>query len=567
MLIVYIILGIVCGVVVIGIISFLLYKFYFQKKRCKKILKDVNSKYEYLHGLLTGQDLQYIERLDIISRTNLFYVDIHSVNFKRYKEIRDTQDQLCQDIIGNLYEFLENKKLKEFKNYYKKNEMTIYTFESMVNELDKNLTDLIKPEEDARNDSLILKDKFREVKSKYNANEKSLEFVSDSFSKVFQLIEKKFNEVDNLIERADYQTINSTLTLISKKLNLLDDIIDILPKMLEEVHEIPSKIDDCVDKYNFMVKNGYPLGHLEVPTLIANLYLSLDEIKGELLNLIVNDVQEKIDSINNLIEKLKKDLSNEIDAKKFFDESFNTVSTSFNELETHFIKINNNMLRFKKVYLIDDEHEKALADIKNTLDSVARDKRKLENYVHNIEKTPYSLLTKYIEDLKNGTSDIDLKLNNFINYLKSLKDDTETGYKNIRLKYEQLKEYECIVRDFLNEDLVLKFSPTFKDCYELIDEINNLISNVPIDVRSINDLNNNLNTINNNLFKSINELKTYKEGSERNIVLINRDRTKFTDVNAQLIQAENAYHNGEYKNSYEISQSILQKLNSRDINS
>ena len=68
-------------------------KFYLNKKKCRKQLDIYQSKYEYLHALLTGQDNSYIQRLEIISRTNLLYSDIHASYFKRSKEIRDTTDQ------------------------------------------------------------------------------------------------------------------------------------------------------------------------------------------------------------------------------------------------------------------------------------------------------------------------------------------------------------------------------------------------------------------------------------------------------------------------------------------
>ena len=126
-----IIISVIGAVVVVGIILFfVLNKFFLVRKRCNKTLKDLVKKYEYLHALLTGQDLQYIQRLEIISRTNLLYVDIHSSYFKRSKEIRDTIDVSVSNVLTDLGEYLEEKKYKEFKQYYKEHLGIIRQYEN-----------------------------------------------------------------------------------------------------------------------------------------------------------------------------------------------------------------------------------------------------------------------------------------------------------------------------------------------------------------------------------------------------------------------------------------------------
>ena len=93
-LITIIIVCALCGVLVIVGLYLLIEKFFLTKRRCKRTILALERKYEYLHSLLLGQDAQYIQRLELISRTNLLYGDIHSQYFRRFKEIRDNQDEL-----------------------------------------------------------------------------------------------------------------------------------------------------------------------------------------------------------------------------------------------------------------------------------------------------------------------------------------------------------------------------------------------------------------------------------------------------------------------------------------
>lgn len=197
------------GALFLLLVVFLLDKMILKKRRCRRILTDVEKKYEYLNSLLLGQDLNYIQRLEIISRTNLLYGDIHSTYFRRFKEIRDNQDQLYLEILNELKSLYEQKSYKEFKNYYNERSTILTHYEESVNSLDSDLYAIIKPEEDARQNILLLKERFREVKSKYNANENDLSYLHDSFYKVFDMIESQFNQYDGYVESANYDEASS----------------------------------------------------------------------------------------------------------------------------------------------------------------------------------------------------------------------------------------------------------------------------------------------------------------------------------------------------------------------
>ena len=78
---------VVIGAIILVAVFILLYIFVFSRNSAKRTVKDLEKKYSYLDALLIGQDSQYIHRLEIISRTNLLYVDKHEQFSRRFKEI------------------------------------------------------------------------------------------------------------------------------------------------------------------------------------------------------------------------------------------------------------------------------------------------------------------------------------------------------------------------------------------------------------------------------------------------------------------------------------------------
>ena len=564
--IVAVVVSVLIAVLLLGFLTyFLLSKFYLNRKKCQKQLDSLQSKYEYLHALLTGQDNSYIQRLEIISRTNLLYSDIHASYFKRSKEIRETIDQKYQDVIFQLQAFLDENKCREFKLFLKEKTPIIKQYEDAVNNLNNDLVNVIKPEEDARQMMLSEKEKFRDVKSKFNFNENELVFVASSFQQVFAKIDRKFNDFEDLVENANYDDAKAIIPELDKVLNLLDRLIDEIPALTKEVNEnIPAKVKSLNDEYAKLVKEGRPLNHLNVEMLINEINDALETERSNIKNLAISNLKKETVEINKIIDDLFEKFKEEDIAYKEFNEKKDIIINEFLNYDKELVKINNNIARFNKIYVIDEDHAQELKNIRNKVEDVSRDKRKLDQYMRNIEPYPYSELLNKLKVLENGTREISNRINSFNDYLISLKNDSETAYKNIRAKYDQLKEHELIIRELKVDKYQDYFKDRFDDCYALIDDISKLLVKVPIEVNQVNQYQRELNDKTNNLVKEIQDLNNYRNLASENILLINRDRMKFAEINNIVSQAETLYLNGDFKSAYDMTEQALNKLNFRD---
>ena len=110
--IVGIVIGSICGAALIGI---LVYFLLFSGLRYKKQVRELSRRFEYLHALLFGQDSQYVKRIEIISLTNLLYVNTHMTFNKRFKDIRDKGDASAQTTINDLKDLLSDRDYKALK--------------------------------------------------------------------------------------------------------------------------------------------------------------------------------------------------------------------------------------------------------------------------------------------------------------------------------------------------------------------------------------------------------------------------------------------------------------------
>ena len=447
-------------------------KFYLNKKKCRKQLDIYQSKYEYLHALLTGQDNSYIQRLEIISRTNLLYSDIHASYFKRSKEIRDTTDQKYQDILFQLQNYLEENKTREFKYYLKENLPILKQYEDAVNSLNNDLVNVIRPEEEARQMSLNEKEKLRDVKSKFNFNENDLTFVASSFQQVFAKIDRKFNDFDDLVENANYDDAKSIIPEVDKVLNLLDKLIDEIPPLVKEVNEnIPSKVKKLSEEYERIMKEGKPLTHLQVEVLVGQIDEALDTERSNIKNLAVSHIKEETEEINRVIDELFEKFKKEEDAFIEFNEKKDPVINEFLNYDKELVKINNNITRFKKIYIIDEEHTNELTNIRNKVEEVSKDKRRLDQYMRNIEPYPYSeLLDKLsIAFKKNILKEKLMDLGPTSKLISEIVKSMETALKSDEEFDKELKRLEYRLPMF-SDELKKRHADILKDITKLSKE-------------------------------------------------------------------------------------------------
>ncbi len=557
----WIIFGVIAFVVALITLLIILNKYVFRKHKAKTTLNEIERKYEYLHSILIGNDFQILQRIDQISRTNIIYMDIHTTYFKRFKEVRDVADKLYGEIVKQLGSYFESNKIKEFFNFYKEKASLLKSYESALNSLHNDLLELIKPEEEAREAILSLKEKSRELKSLYNNKEYDLFIISDSFKEVFEKIDSYFKTYESYIESASYDEAKEILPILDNVITYLINNINVLPSLIKQLtNDLPQNINMLKDRNKDMVLKGYPLQNISFNASVEKIEVILDEAIVQLKKINVNKVNKLIDEITILIEELNNSFNNEINSKLQFDEKIDSVLKKYNFIDKSFMNISNYIEKIKKYYLIEDEKIQFFILLSSKMDEVSKDKRRLDIYLHSKDPTPYSILTTKIVELERGTDEVTESYNSFMSYVESLKTDSEAIFNNIKSKYLLLKTYESKLIDIDNLEFNEGINTRLSDCYYYIDEIYSKSQVIPINVKEMKELSYKLDETSNIIFTSIDELLSDKEKAKNNIILMNRDRCKFSDINSLLNQVETLYFEGNYSKAYEMSVQVLTRL-------
>ena len=553
------------SIVFIGLV-FVIYKFVIEKNNMRRQIAELDRRFEYLHALLIGQDAQYVRRLEIIARTNLIYIEIHTKFLKKFKEVRDKHDAKAQSTINHLKDLRDEKGLnaKRLKEEIIDAKALIDAFDREVNDLNSELLSVVKPEEDCRQISLTHKERFRRIKQEYFAKQNSLSLVSESFEQTFGLIDSLFDQFDKLVECANYDDANLMLPKIDKILDEISNDMSKLPNLCTMVTTyIPDKISSLENAFEIMQRDHFPLEHLCVKSAIREMKDEVNVYTTKIKRFDLKNVDEELNNIVSRIDEFITLFDDEKKARQEFESNNESIYSMVTTIERRFIKLCNTIPEVQKIYVVNDVQQTNINNIHNSINRLGALKRSLDTYIHSATKQPYSMLVSKMRELKTASDEVIASMDDFMKYIASLKNDSEEAFKRIYEGFYKVKEIERTLRKIDIEKIDAKYYEVVEQYYDYLKEVNVLLKTKPINVEKINNDIVEMTKIENEYFGKGLIGSTYNMMvlATNSIVYANRDRGNFADINDLINQAENMYYEGEFEQSYRVSGSSLAKIN------
>ena len=559
------ILLVIAGLIVLGVGFFLLYHFVISRNRIKHQVRELEKKYSYLDALLIGQDSQYIHRLEIISRTNLLYVDKHEKFSRRFKEIYENDDKFAESMIRQLNALINNKQYKNIKTVISDAKKAMKVFEDKVNALDNDLYVLIKPEEDSRQSILKLKENYRRVKQTFYANSNDLDIVSSSINQVFDKLDQMFVEFETHIESAEYDEAQALLPTIGKVVSALESALSQLPNLCILVSTvIPDKIEELKKNYEEVENCGLPLYNLSFPVRLSEWKNDLDIIRKKIMKLEIANIMESLNILQSEIEEVQEQLNKEQYDKKYFEDHNQEVYQHVIELEKIFLKICSLLPEIYKTYVVSEERKQMVDELKQTMNNLGTVKQSLDNFVHSSLKQPYSSLRAKLDELNEQYEKAKEGIEEFKAFVEFLRSSSEEAYTLVFIYYYRLKQVESLLREI---DLPLfseQYQVRIEDCYDLLNQIDKAVKIQPIAVEEINDRVAVLKNTANQLFDEVENKFREMQLAESAVVYANRDRNHQDDVHQQLLALEDAFYHGEFVKVYHDANAIFKRMHVED---
>lgn len=550
----------IIGAAILGFGIFLLYYFVISRNSYKKQLRDLERKYSYLDALLIGQDSQYIHRLEIISRTNLLFVEKYNMYSRRFKEVFDGDDKFAESMIKQMKALIANSQYKNMKIVLADTKKAIAAFEESVNQLDQELYEIIKPEEEAKHTILQLKENYRRVKQLFYANSSDLELVSASFTQVFDKLDESFSNFEVHIEGGEYEEAQAIIPVIRQVVTALDAALATLPTLCILVAKIvPEKINQLANEFNEIEKRGIPLFNLSFYDKVDKWNGALVAIRKRLISLQINGVKEEIDSIQEEIEQMRTSLEKELADKNDFSTRCDALYGKVVSLEKQYVRICSILPEIRLVYVVTEAHEADIAKLNEDINRMGSSKRTLDNFINSGTKQPYSVLKTKLDELQADYDAASDAMAQFKAYIEGLKTSSEEAYTLVFAYYYRCKQIESNLRTLGVETFAEAYKDQIESCYTILNEIDRSLKIKPINVEEINGMVEQLKNTANVFFDEVDNRVREAQLAESAIVFANRDRKHQMDLHQRLNVLEKQFYNGDFVKVYHDARDLYRR--------
>lgn len=550
------VLIVVASVIVATVLGILLYFFVISRFKFRKQVSNLEKQFSHCDALLLGQDTQYIHRLEIISRTNLLYLSKYEQFYRRFKSIHDNEDAYADSILKQLKSLLAAKQYKNIKSVISEAKKAVENLTESVNNLDHDLYEVIKLEEDCRRTIDHLREVYRHVKQTYYSESNDLEMVAATFNKMFDKIDASFARFDEQLEGAEYEEINSEAASLNSVLTALGHVLIELPKLCKTIKtDIPEALTSLQNKYKETEKQGVPLYHLSFKNHIEEWKKKIQEISKRIINLQIGGVNSELELILVEIDSMRQKLDDEVTARDYFREHYDFVYQSVNNVEKVFLRICALLPEIKNIYIISPTEIEKIDSLGKSVDDLGNSKRYLDGFVHSGTRQPYSLLKSKLDELEANFSIVNKGVTNFKMYIDSLKSTAEEAYNMISVYYYQVKEAERALDEVNIESFSSLYREKIEAVFEVLNDIYQGVQTKPIDVEDINNKITNLKNIANPMFEDIENKTRNAKVAERSLVILNRDRDE-QDINHTVNQLEIGFQKGDFQSVYSQANSL-----------
>lgn len=522
---------------------------YSSKKRYKREVENLDIEKNQVIDAPIMTELSKVENLTKVKSIDEKY-NVWKNEIDKIKEFsnKDLNDMIIEA------DFLIDQ--KSYKDYIKKRtniEIRLYEMEELKARLLEEIKEITLSEERNRVTITDLKTKFRNTVKIFEDTKIDFEPVDKTIELQIENIEKMFQDFEICMEKEDYIEANKMVSVLNGLISHLETIIDEIPgALLMALNIIPKRLTDLKIEYQKMIRKGYQLDYLNVEYNIEEIEKKIQDIMAKIRVLNLEDAVFDLKTMLEYTDSVFNDFEKEKIARKSFEESVNIFKSKAYKINDFMNKLSGRVKDAKYNYKLSETELISLDSLNEDLLILEEDFTKL----YDTTKTssfPYTRLTKELEMLIIKLSEIEEKLDKYIESIGNMQEDEKRAREQLTDMTSLLESSKHKMREYKLPIIPNNYFIELKEANEAIREIVKELDKKPI---NIDVLNTRVDTARDLVFKihnTSNELIKTAQLAETAIIYGNRYRTKKQYVDDGLNKAEILFIKGEYKKSLELS--------------
>ena len=551
----YLVFFIIAFVLVIAILFGVLIRIKMKKKNYHRQLQQVEQEYIAARQIALPDAISKLETLAI---KNISFVKIYKESNSRFYEINDTFNGKINEKFKLAKDYADAKDYKSFARELNDLQSYIRSFKEELISLFEKVRSYTA-DEDRINDQLkVLKTQFHNEQKAFNDNASALVIIAPRIKDMIKHISLMFDECEGNLNAGVYMECFDLLAKIKVSLDELNDYLDKMPGLLTwTTQNIVKKLNELIDKNNTM-QSEYPLHHLlptrKIERLINEFNSMIERVKG----LDSAGMEEYMKDLYSQINELSEALDKEKEARIKYDEECETLYDLSDRTNRDYIKLQKEMDTFSKYFSITKEMEAYKEECVRFKNELTESKQNMDHNIYGHQ--PYSIRYENIKKLKDTCEAFREHMNAFHNMAARLKEDTKKAHRSISVFANKIKMAKINI-DNCNLPL---FAKKYSDKLMALEEkLKILIQslNAPVKIQTAMNVKKELEYATNALEEEVNHKVEMMGYCEELILITNRYRLNFGEVNNAASRAVAFFNEGEF----DVIVPLLLKLNAFEI--
>ena len=471
----------------------------------------------------------------------------------KFTHIKEHRLSLVDDMLIDMDAYIEKKDYKSCGYRIAKTEIEIYKIKESADRLLGEIKDITLSEEKYRAIVIKLKSKYRFLYKEFNDHKDLYGFMQEAVALQLENIEKRFLDFEKVMEINDYNEV----VLICKALDTMIEHMDIIIKEMPDVllmanTVIPNRMNEVNETYLEMTEKGFNLEYLNVEYNLEESKKNIEKILDNAKMINLEGAMFDLKTMLAYYDSLFIDFEKERLSRKVFEETIKDFFTRLEKTNKLVSDVFEQLDDIKSLYDLNDEDVQIIHDVNKVL-VVINDDYKILVAKTNSNSCAYSMLNA---DLENLSERLSLMNDDFDKALKSLGNMYEDEIR-AREQLEEIQEFLELSKDrmrgyklpIVSDHYFVQLSEANEALQEVIKELNIK----PIVIKTLNTRVDTARDLVLKLYTTTNEMIKTAQLAEMSIVYGNRYRSKYNEIDKGLLDAEDLFYKGKYKDSLDMA--------------
>lgn len=551
------ILGIVFSAVLMIVLVVLLILF-LPRRNCKRFVENSLKTYEDGHHLLIPGCETDLKRLKTLSENSQEFIEIYQKNNSEYEYIYSSIDKPCAKAIDDLKKYLFEKDYKSIRKVKEQIREDLNKFTARVKNLEKKLKMELSEDTHTLEYGVFAKKKYREIKEFYEEHKNELSTAGESFEIILERADDLLELFQQKSDSGKFQEATEAINELTKILDAMLAVMSDLPGLILMVNQIiPEKQKKMDDEYNKMIREGYILSHLDVAALDQRIQQSTNHMREQMKLLNVKNIKIESQELQGEIMDMMSKFAEEREARSDFDHSQTQLIDSTFMMEKRYSELMKRISEYQKTFVLNSKYIDQMYNLKEHIETIGYMKRNLDSYLDTSDKRPYTVITKQMREIDEAMKKTERTMNDYIAYIKSLKEESNEIYKGARERYLKLLDYQNKLNEIYVDAYTQKITPHFLKAYRDAGQILEIVETCPVNVQQAKNEYNEFILTTDKLISSVDNIAKMAEEAEIVHINANAFLGKYEECDSMIQQSEILFYSGNFPGSKESASNVI----------